>query len=198
MRVCLLACLLTYLLTYSMVQDIIWKADCYSAHQKVSRFLTEPKGSFIYGVDQGLVVVVVVVVVIFTTTTTTIIINSPLQTKLTDGHWRYQAPYSKYGLFLNVLIYHNCIWAKLNYSYWKYKPLYCTVWIFVHFTKLFQLQWVSALEVKIICGSWIWKYTERRAWFDDDDKRESPLILCGEYKHWMSIGIFGFRIFSSR
>jgi hypothetical protein len=35
---------LNYLLTYSMVQDI-WKADCYSAHQKISHFLTEPKGS---------------------------------------------------------------------------------------------------------------------------------------------------------
>jgi hypothetical protein len=32
-------------LTHSMVQDIIWKADCYSAWQKISRFLMEPKGS---------------------------------------------------------------------------------------------------------------------------------------------------------
>jgi hypothetical protein len=32
-------------LTYSMVQDIIRKADCYSAHQKISRFLTEPEAS---------------------------------------------------------------------------------------------------------------------------------------------------------
>jgi hypothetical protein len=37
--------LLTYLLTYSMVQNIIWKADCYSARQKISRFLKEPEGS---------------------------------------------------------------------------------------------------------------------------------------------------------
>jgi hypothetical protein len=36
---------LTYLLTHSMVQDIIWKADCHSARQKISRFLTEPEGS---------------------------------------------------------------------------------------------------------------------------------------------------------
>jgi hypothetical protein len=28
-----------------MAQDIIWKADCYSARQKISRFLTEPEGS---------------------------------------------------------------------------------------------------------------------------------------------------------
>jgi hypothetical protein len=28
-----------------MVQNIIWKADCYSARQKISRFLTEPEGS---------------------------------------------------------------------------------------------------------------------------------------------------------
>jgi hypothetical protein len=38
---------LTYLLTYlpySMVQDIISKADCHSACQKVSCFLTEPEG----------------------------------------------------------------------------------------------------------------------------------------------------------
>jgi hypothetical protein len=27
-----------------MVQDIIWKADCYSARQKISCFLTEPEG----------------------------------------------------------------------------------------------------------------------------------------------------------
>jgi hypothetical protein len=32
-------------LTYSMVQGIIWKADCYSARQKISRFLTEPESS---------------------------------------------------------------------------------------------------------------------------------------------------------
>jgi hypothetical protein len=38
----LLACLLTYLLTYSMVQDIIWKADCHSAYQKIST-LWNPK-----------------------------------------------------------------------------------------------------------------------------------------------------------
>jgi hypothetical protein len=31
--------LLTYLLTHSMVQNIIWKADCYSAYQKISCFL---------------------------------------------------------------------------------------------------------------------------------------------------------------
>jgi hypothetical protein len=36
---------LTYSLTHSMVQDIIWKADCYSPRQKISRFLTEPEGS---------------------------------------------------------------------------------------------------------------------------------------------------------
>jgi hypothetical protein len=35
----------TSLLTYSMVQDIIWKADCYTARQKIFRFLTEPEGS---------------------------------------------------------------------------------------------------------------------------------------------------------
>jgi hypothetical protein len=28
-----------------MVQDIIWKADCYSARQKISHLLTEPEGS---------------------------------------------------------------------------------------------------------------------------------------------------------
>jgi hypothetical protein len=27
------------------MQDIILKADCYSARQKISRFLTEPEGS---------------------------------------------------------------------------------------------------------------------------------------------------------
>jgi hypothetical protein len=27
-----------------MVQDIIWKADCHSASQKISCFLTEPEG----------------------------------------------------------------------------------------------------------------------------------------------------------
>jgi hypothetical protein len=32
----LLTYLLTYLLTHSMVQDIIWKADCHSACQKIS------------------------------------------------------------------------------------------------------------------------------------------------------------------
>jgi hypothetical protein len=32
-------------LTYSMVQDIILKADCYSACQKISCFLMEPEGS---------------------------------------------------------------------------------------------------------------------------------------------------------
>jgi hypothetical protein len=32
-------------LTHFMLQDIILKADCYSAHQKISRFLTEPEGS---------------------------------------------------------------------------------------------------------------------------------------------------------
>jgi hypothetical protein len=31
--------------TYSMVQDIIWKADCHSACQRISCFLMEPKGS---------------------------------------------------------------------------------------------------------------------------------------------------------
>jgi hypothetical protein len=31
-----------------MVQDIIWKADCHSARQKISRFLTEPEGSSTY------------------------------------------------------------------------------------------------------------------------------------------------------
>jgi hypothetical protein len=36
--------LLTYLLTHSMVQNIIWKADCYSAYQKISLFM-EPEGS---------------------------------------------------------------------------------------------------------------------------------------------------------
>jgi hypothetical protein len=36
--------LLTYLLTYSMVQNIIWKADCHSAYQKKSFFM-EPEGS---------------------------------------------------------------------------------------------------------------------------------------------------------
>jgi hypothetical protein len=41
----LLTYLLTHSLTHSMVQDIIWKADCYSARQKTSRFLMEPKGS---------------------------------------------------------------------------------------------------------------------------------------------------------
>jgi hypothetical protein len=35
----LLTCLITYLLTHSMVQDIIWKADCHSACQKKSCFL---------------------------------------------------------------------------------------------------------------------------------------------------------------
>jgi hypothetical protein len=35
----------TYLLTYSMVQDIILKADCYLARQKISRFPTKPEGS---------------------------------------------------------------------------------------------------------------------------------------------------------
>jgi hypothetical protein len=36
--------LLTYLLlTYSMVQDIIWKADCHSACQKDPAFLWNPK-----------------------------------------------------------------------------------------------------------------------------------------------------------
>jgi hypothetical protein len=38
--------LLNYLLlTYYMVQDIIWKADCHSACQKISCFLMEPEGS---------------------------------------------------------------------------------------------------------------------------------------------------------
>jgi hypothetical protein len=36
---------LAYLLTHSMVQDIIWKADCHSACQKTSWFLMEPEGS---------------------------------------------------------------------------------------------------------------------------------------------------------
>jgi hypothetical protein len=36
--------LVPYLLTHSMVQDIIWKADCHSACQKIS-FLMEPEGS---------------------------------------------------------------------------------------------------------------------------------------------------------
>jgi hypothetical protein len=31
-----------------MVQDIVLKADCYSARQKISRFLTEPEGSSPY------------------------------------------------------------------------------------------------------------------------------------------------------
>jgi hypothetical protein len=35
--------LLTYLLTYSMVQDIIWKADCHSSRQKYPAFLWNPK-----------------------------------------------------------------------------------------------------------------------------------------------------------
>jgi hypothetical protein len=35
--------LLTFLLTYSMVQDIIWKADCYSSRQKYPAFLRNPK-----------------------------------------------------------------------------------------------------------------------------------------------------------
>jgi hypothetical protein len=36
---------LSRLLTYSMVQDIIWKADCHSACQKISCSLMEPEGS---------------------------------------------------------------------------------------------------------------------------------------------------------
>jgi hypothetical protein len=37
---------ITYLLTYLlMMQDIIWKADCHSACQKISSFLMEPEGS---------------------------------------------------------------------------------------------------------------------------------------------------------
>jgi hypothetical protein len=35
---------LTYILTYSMMQDIIWKADCHSASQKISCFLMEAEG----------------------------------------------------------------------------------------------------------------------------------------------------------
>jgi len=34
-----------YLRTYSMVQEIIWKADCHSACQKCSAFFMEPEGS---------------------------------------------------------------------------------------------------------------------------------------------------------
>jgi hypothetical protein len=41
----LFTCLLTYLLTHSVVQDIIWKADCHSACQNMSCFLMEPEGS---------------------------------------------------------------------------------------------------------------------------------------------------------
>jgi hypothetical protein len=39
----LLTYLLTHSLTHSMVQDIILKADCYSACQKISRFLYETR-----------------------------------------------------------------------------------------------------------------------------------------------------------
>jgi hypothetical protein len=35
----------THSLTHSMVQDIIWKAECHSDFQKVSCFLMEPEGS---------------------------------------------------------------------------------------------------------------------------------------------------------
>jgi hypothetical protein len=35
------------LLTYSMVHDIIWKADCHSSCQKISRFLMELEGSLL-------------------------------------------------------------------------------------------------------------------------------------------------------
>jgi hypothetical protein len=42
----LLTYLLIYVLTYSTVQDIIWKADCHSASQKISCFLYEAR-SFI-------------------------------------------------------------------------------------------------------------------------------------------------------
>jgi hypothetical protein len=37
----------TYLLTYSLVKDIIWKADCHSACQKISCFLMEHEGSLL-------------------------------------------------------------------------------------------------------------------------------------------------------
>jgi hypothetical protein len=39
----LLTYLLTYLLTHSMMQDIIWKADCHSACQKILLSLWNPK-----------------------------------------------------------------------------------------------------------------------------------------------------------
>jgi hypothetical protein len=32
-------------LTYSMLQDIIWKADCHSAYQENPAFYMEPEGS---------------------------------------------------------------------------------------------------------------------------------------------------------
>jgi hypothetical protein len=43
----LLIYLFIYLFIYSMVQDIILKADCHSACQKISCFLMDPKGSLL-------------------------------------------------------------------------------------------------------------------------------------------------------
>jgi hypothetical protein len=41
----LLNYLFTYLLTHSMTQNIIRKADCHSAYQKIFASVTEPEGS---------------------------------------------------------------------------------------------------------------------------------------------------------